>query len=88
MSDQMIKYLQAFLPFLNGIHENLYSTAKPVLDEAEEGIFIIYTKTNVIDISSNTSGKKINIKKIIFQMNINFVLLKKNYYMILNLNII
>ena len=64
MSDQMIKYLQAFLPFLNGIHENLYSTAKAVLDEAEEGIFIIYTKTNVIDINSNTTGKKINIKKI------------------------
>ena len=64
MSDQMIKYLQAFLPFLNGIHENLYSTAKPVLDEAEEGVFIIYTKTNVIYINSNTTGKKINIKKI------------------------
>ena len=64
MSDQMIKYLQAFLPFLNGIHENLYSIAKPVLDEAEEGVFIIYTKTNVIDINSNTTGKKINIKKI------------------------
>ena len=64
MSDQMIKYLQAVLPFLNGRHENLYSTAKPVLDEAEEGVFIIYTKTNVIDINSNTTGKKINIKKI------------------------
>ena len=43
MSDQMIRYLQTFLPFVNGITEDLLlNSAETVLKEAEEGIFQIY----------------------------------------------
>ena len=62
MSDQMIKYLQSFLPFINGIHESLFTIAKPVLDEADEGIFIVYANKNLIDINSNTPKKKVKLK--------------------------
>ena len=62
MSYQMLKYLQSFLPFLNGIHTSLFDEAKSVLEEAEEGVFIIYTGKNIIDINSNLAGKPIKIK--------------------------
>ena len=62
MSYQMLKYLQSFLPFLNGIHTSLFEDAKSVLEEADEGVFIIYINKNIIDINSNLSGKPIKIK--------------------------
>lgn len=48
MSDKMTQYLQTFLPFINGINENLISQALSVLSEAEEGIYIVYIHTNTI----------------------------------------
>lgn len=62
MSYQMLKYLQSFLPFLNGIHTSLFEDAKSVLEEADEGVFIIYINKNIIDINSNLAGKPIKIK--------------------------
>lgn len=62
MSYQMLKYLQSFLPFLNGIHTSLFEDAKGVLEEADEGVFIIYINKNIIDINSNLAGKPIKIK--------------------------
>jgi hypothetical protein len=62
MSYQMLKYLQSFLPFLNGIHTSLFEDAKSVLEEADEGVFIIYINKNIIDINSNLAGKSIKIK--------------------------
>ena len=42
MSDQMTRYLQTFLPFVNGVSEDLYfNSAKKALDDAEEGVFVI-----------------------------------------------
>lgn len=57
-----MKYLQAFLPFLNGIHEDLFKCAIQVLSEAEEGVYIVYISNDQIDINSNINGKKIKIK--------------------------
>ena len=40
MSEKMIKYLQAFLPFFNGMNTSLYKRSKKVLMTADEGVFI------------------------------------------------
>ena len=63
MSAQMLKYLQAFLPFINGIHVNLYEYAKDILDEAEEGVYIVHISNNTIDINWDKSSKKVKIIK-------------------------
>ena len=43
MSDQMTRYLQTFLPFINGISEDLFlNGVETAIKEAEEGIFQIY----------------------------------------------
>lgn len=54
-----MKYLQAFLPFLNGIHESLFEKAKPILDETEQGVFIIYINKDEIDVNANKDNRKI-----------------------------
>lgn len=35
MSDQMLKYLETFLPFLNGIHVSLMKLVEQVFKEGE-----------------------------------------------------
>ena len=48
MSSPMVRYLQTFLPFINGISEDLLeNSANQALEEAEEGVFkiIIYNDT-------------------------------------------
>ena len=52
MSDQMTRYLQTFLPFINGISEDLFvNTAKMTLKEAEEGVFQISILNDMIKFS-------------------------------------
>ena len=75
MSAQMLKYLQAFLPFINGIHVNLYEYAKDILDEAEEGVYIVHTLNNTIDINWDKSSKKVKITK---KINENIPMLPKH----------
>ena len=53
MSEKMLKFLQAFLPFFNGMDHNLYQKAKPLLAKAGKGVFIIDVDNNTIDINSN-----------------------------------
>ena len=54
MSAQMTRYLQTFLPFINGISENLYEhRAKSTLSEAEEGVFIINIKDDTVTYTKN-----------------------------------
>ena len=54
MSAQMIRYLQTFLPFINGISNNLYENrAKSTLSEAEEGVFIINIKDDTVAYTKN-----------------------------------
>ena len=52
MSDQMTRYLQTYLPFINGISEDLLEkSAEKALKEAEEGIFKIYIVKDLIKYS-------------------------------------
>ena len=54
MSEQMTRYLQTFLPFVNAINDNLYeNNAKSALSEAEEGIFLIFIGKNGIHYSKD-----------------------------------
>ena len=50
MSDQMLKYLETFLPFVNGIHESLMDSVEKIFSEGELGdseeIFLINIKQN------------------------------------------
>ena len=69
MSDQMIKYLETFLPFLNGIHSSLMPLVTQLFcsnefDESDE-IFLIYIKEGKIDLSSSLRKKKKKVAKYI-----------------------
>ena len=64
MSDQMIKYLETFLPYCNGIHISLKDLAKETLEEDsddDDRVFLFYLKKNNSEIS--LSGKKTNFNK-------------------------
>ena len=62
MSDQMLKYLQTFLPFLNGIHSSLMTFVEDIFKEGDieesDEVFLIYIRKNKIDLSSSLSKKK------------------------------
>ena len=48
----MTRYLQTFLPFINGISEDLLlNSAQKALKEAEEGVFQIYILNDLIKYS-------------------------------------
>jgi hypothetical protein len=55
MSDQMIKYLETFLPFVNGIHLSLMSLVNQVFNNGEiddsEEVFLINIIEGKIDLS-------------------------------------
>ena len=63
MSDQMIKYLEAFLPFINGINEILMPFVRDTLIENEDEVYIIYIAKNQIDINLSLTGKKVKLAK-------------------------
>jgi len=69
MSDQMLKYLETFLPFLNGINESLMSSVEKVFTEGEveedDEVFLIYIKENKIKLSSSLRGKAKKFEKYI-----------------------
>ena len=75
MSDQMLKYLQTFLPFINGINSSLVDYVKDVFSEAEgmesDEVFIININKNknvskeIITYSSSLINKKTNFEKYI-----------------------
>ena len=57
MSDQMIKYLETFLPFLNGINSSLMSLVKEIflnneVEDSEE-VFLIYINLNKFKLGSS-----------------------------------
>ena len=65
MSDQMLKYLETFLPFLNGIHLSLMPLVTELfktgeMEESEE-MFLIYINISKFRLGSTLIGK--NIKK-------------------------
>lgn len=59
LSEEMIKYLQSFMPFIMGIDETMFKLAEEYLDE-ENTIYIVNIKKNQIDVSKNRNlkGKK------------------------------
>ena len=63
MSDQMLKYLETFLPFLNGIHSSLMPlvTENFQTDEMEESeeMFLIYINISKFRLGSTLVGKTI-----------------------------
>ena len=65
MSDQMIQYLETFLPFINGISTTLLPLVKDLYEigdmEQNEEIFLIYIKDNKLKLGTNLIGK--NTKK-------------------------
>ena len=69
MSDQMIKYLEAFLPFLNGIHSSLMPLVSNEFNSGEidetDYVFLIYNKEGKIDLSSSLQKKKKKASKYI-----------------------
>ena len=60
MSEKMLKFLQSFLPFFNGINISLYLKAIPILSKASKGVFIFNIDEDKIEINSNL---KTNISK-------------------------
>jgi hypothetical protein len=68
MSEQMIKYVEAFLPYINGIHDSLLPLVTNIInenDEQTEEIFLIYINEDRVRLSSTLRGEKINKKKYI-----------------------
>jgi hypothetical protein len=69
MSDQMIKYLETFLPFVNGIHLSLMSLVNQVFNNGEiddsEEVFLINIIEGKIDSSSSVKKKKKKLSKYI-----------------------
>jgi hypothetical protein len=64
LSEEMIKYLQSFMPFIMGIEESMLKIATPFLD-SDESIYIVNIDKNVIDSNFNKKGKKLSKKKVL-----------------------
>ena len=72
MSDQMLKYLETFLPFLNGINKSLMPFVEKVFKEGEmeedEEVFLIYIseERDKIRLSSSLKGIRKRVDKYIY----------------------
>ena len=75
MSIKMLKFLQSFLPFFNGMNITLFKEAKNILSKSED-VFIINVDDDNIDISSNLRKKDKTFKANIY-INKNFPSLPK-----------
>ena len=53
MSEKMINLLQAFLPFFNGMNTILFKKAKPILENAPDGIFIYNMDSKTFELNNN-----------------------------------
>ena len=66
MTEKMLKYLQSFLPFFNGMHISLYELTSGILENIKENIFIFNINTHNFemntfpDLNSKSILKKIN----------------------------
>ena len=72
MSDQMLKYLETFLPFLNGINKSLMPFVEKVFKDGEmeedDEVFLIYIseERDKIRLSSSIRGIKKKVDKYIY----------------------
>ena len=62
MSEKMLKFLQAFLPYFNGINASLYEKAKSILAKAPRGVFIFNIDKDTIDVNTNLRSNTKYIK--------------------------
>ena len=62
MSDQMIKYLETFLPFVNGISDSLMPIVRDTLIENEDEVYIIYVYNKEISVNLSLKKKKFNVR--------------------------
>ena len=76
MSMKMLKFLESFLPFLNGMNISLYNQAKTFLAKSED-VFIINIDEDTIDISNNLRKKDKSFKGSTY-INKNFSALPKS----------
>ena len=72
MSDQMLKYLQTFLLFLNGIYTSLMDAIEKIFADREEEdsdeVFLIYISNDLINLSlqlNKNSKNKVKTSKYI-----------------------
>ena len=68
MSEQMIKYVETFLPYINGVHDSLLPLVTNVFkenDEENEEVFLVYINEDKIKLSSFLCGKKSSKNKYI-----------------------
>ena len=68
MSQQMIKYIETFLPYINGIHDSLLPLVTNIFkenDEENEEVFLVYINKDKIKLSSFLCGKKVSKKNYI-----------------------
>ena len=65
MTEKMMKYLQSFLPFFNGMHISLYELTSNIFESIKENIFIIDINHHTFEMNTfpNLNTKNI-IKKI------------------------
>ena len=68
ITEKMLKYLQSFLPFISGMHKNLFEKEKvqDILFSSHKDLFIFDIDNNSFDISCNLAGKKrVNFNKLL-----------------------
>ncbi len=63
ISEDMLQYLQSFMPYIMGVEETLINKAKSYLDE--DIIYIVNINKNTIDISNNKKSKKLDRKTLL-----------------------
>ena len=62
LSEEIIQYIQCFIPFIIGIHEKLYLKAKELVD-ANESIYVVFLNKKSIEVIGITN-KKIDKKQL------------------------
>ena len=67
MTEKMLKYLQSFLPFFNGMHKDLFqlNTVQNLIYKAQKGLFIFDVDDNIIELNVKKGKKKKNAMKYI-----------------------
>ena len=63
MTEKMMKYLQSFLPFFNGMHNSLYELTSNILESITENIFIIDINKRTFEMNTNPSFNTKNVIK-------------------------
>ena len=81
MTEKMLKYLQSFLPFFNGMHISLYELTSGILENIKENIFIFNINTHTFEMNTFPD---LNSKNILKKINEIVPQLPKNIYNIMS----